>query len=183
MSIVFIGPPAAGKSRAGRRLARRLGATYIDTDRRIVAEHGPIADIFEAAGETAFRELERETVAASLDAAQIVSLGGGAVCDERTQALLAGHTVVQVLASRAAIEQRITGNAKRPLIKSIDDWQRIYDGRRAIYERLADVTFDTSFRPMSGVVDDIEGWLREHRPDATRPRPTVDHEQKGSTAP
>lgn len=167
MSIVFIGPPAAGKSRAGRRLARRLGLSYVDTDRSIVAEHGPIADLFAAHGEAAFRDIERAVVAQSLTEAEVLSLGGGAVCDEQTQRLLEQHTVVQVLASRPAIEQRITGNAKRPLIKSIDDWQRIYDSRRAIYDRLADVTIDTSFRPMSAVVDDIEAWLREHRPAAS----------------
>lgn len=178
MSIVFIGPPAAGKSRAGRRLARRLGLSYIDTDRQIVAEHGPIPDIFASAGEAAFREIERLAVAAALDEAEVVSLGGGAVCNDRTQALLANHTVVQVLASRAAIEQRITGNTKRPLITGIDDWQVIYDRRREIYERLADVTFDTSFRPMSGVVDDIETWLREHRA-AGASAPTDTDETKG----
>lgn len=160
MSIVFIGPPAAGKSRAGRRLARRLGLSFVDTDKRIVAAHGSIADLFAAHGEPAFRDLERETVASSLAEAEVVSLGGGACVDPSTQALLAQHTVVQVVASPLAIERRISGNARRPLIRSIDDWRAIYERRREIYDRLADATFDTSFRPMSAVVDDIERWLR-----------------------
>jgi len=33
MSLVFIGPPAAGKSRAGKRVAQRLRASYADTDK------------------------------------------------------------------------------------------------------------------------------------------------------
>lgn len=172
MSVVFIGPPAAGKSRAGRRLARRLGVTYADTDSVIVAEHGPISELFSASGEVAFRAIERDTVVRALRDAEVVSLGGGAVVDEATQALLREHIVIQVIASPAAIEQRISGNTKRPLIKSIDDWKAIYERRRGIYERLADVTFDTSFRPMSRVVDDIEAWLRKHDSekygDATR---------------
>lgn len=159
MSIVFIGPPAAGKSRAGRRLARRLGRSFADTDRLIVAAHGPISDFFEQHGEAAFRDIERETVARALVAHEVVSLGGGAVVDPSTQALLAQHTVIQVLASPAAIEQRITGNAKRPLIRSLADWREIYERRREIYDRLADATFDTSFRPMSRVVDEIESWV------------------------
>ena len=40
MSVVLIGPPAAGKSRAGRRLAKMLTASYVDTDKVIVARHG-----------------------------------------------------------------------------------------------------------------------------------------------
>ncbi|MGO2112554.1 MAG: shikimate kinase [Pseudoclavibacter sp.] len=166
MSLVFIGPPAAGKSRAGRRLARRLGASYTDTDRSIVADHGPISELFATKGEAEFRALERDYVAAALESSDVVSLGGGAVMDEQTQALLASHTVIQVLASPAAIEQRISGNTKRPLIKSIDDWRAIYDRRRETYDRLAQVTFDTSFRPMSRVVDDIESWLQESRHEA-----------------
>lgn len=162
MAVVFIGPPAAGKSRAGRRLARRLGRTYADTDKLIVAAHGPIADLFAAHGEAAFRAIERDTVATALRDADVVSLGGGAVMDASTQALLDGHTVVQVVASPAAIEQRISGNTKRPLLKSIDDWVALYERRRDTYDRLADATFDTSFRPMSRVVDDIERWLQTH---------------------
>lgn len=176
MSIVFIGPPAAGKSRAGRRLARRLGLPYVDTDRRIVAEHGPISELFAHSGEAVFREIERETVAAALTDAEVISLGGGAVVDEETQARLREHTVIQVLATPAAIEQRISGNTKRPLIKSIDDWQAIYERRRDIYDRLADVTIDTSFRPMSRVVDDIETWLRAN---GVLAQSTTNHE--GST--
>ncbi|GGA57450.1 shikimate kinase [Pseudoclavibacter endophyticus] len=161
MTIAFIGPPAAGKSRAGRRLARRLGASYADTDRRIAADHGPISELFATRGEAAFRALERDYVARALREVEVVSLGGGAVMDDATQALLGHHTVIQVLASPAAIEQRISGSTKRPLIKSLDDWRAIYERRREVYERLADATFDTSFRPMSRVVDDIEAWLRE----------------------
>ena len=41
--LVLIGPPGAGKTRLGKRVARILRSDFIDTDRRIVAQHGPIA--------------------------------------------------------------------------------------------------------------------------------------------
>nr|WP_244632582.1 shikimate kinase [Microbacterium sp. Se63.02b] len=41
---------AAGKTSVGRRVARRLGVAFIDTDKRIVAEHGPIPGIFAEQG-------------------------------------------------------------------------------------------------------------------------------------
>ncbi|MGG1909916.1 shikimate kinase [Microbacterium sp. NRRL B-14842] len=44
---------AAGKTSVGRRVARRLGVAFIDTDKRIVAAHGPIPEIFATHGEGA----------------------------------------------------------------------------------------------------------------------------------
>ncbi|WP_371030257.1 shikimate kinase [Pseudoclavibacter sp. JSM 162008] len=162
MSVVLIGPPAAGKSRAGRRLAKVLGASYADTDKVIVARHGAIPDIFAAHGEVEFRRLERDVIAEHLETTEVLSLGGGAVMDAETQSRLDGHTVVLLTASPAAITERITGNSKRPLITGIESWTQIYEARRETYERLADVSFDTSFRPMVRVVDDIAEWLEQN---------------------
>ncbi|RIJ00187.1 AAA family ATPase, partial [Clavibacter michiganensis subsp. insidiosus] len=46
MPVVLIGPPGAGKTTVGRRVAKALGVPFTDTDRAIVAAHGSIADIF-----------------------------------------------------------------------------------------------------------------------------------------
>ncbi|MEO8907496.1 MAG: shikimate kinase, partial [Microbacteriaceae bacterium] len=94
MSIVLIGPPAAGKSRVGKRLARRLGLAYVDTDAMIVRDHGAIADIFAVHGEERFRALERTAVEVALREDAVVSLGGGAVLDPLTQNDLRGRVVV-----------------------------------------------------------------------------------------
>lgn len=164
MSIVLIGPPAAGKSRAGRRLSKRLGGSYADTDKVIVAEHGPIIEIFRQHGEPEFRRIEREVVAEALATHDVVSLGGGAPMDALTQALLESdaHTVVLLTARPEAIAERIGADSKRPLITGIDSWNEIYARRRETYERLADISFDTSFRPMTRIADDIIAWLEEH---------------------
>ncbi|MBF4459338.1 MULTISPECIES: shikimate kinase [unclassified Pseudoclavibacter] len=161
MSVVLIGPPAAGKSRAGRRLAKVLDVSYVDTDKVIVARHGAIPEIFVEHGETEFRRLERDVIAEHLETTEVLSLGGGAVMDAQTQSRLGGHTVVLLTATPAAIAERITGNAKRPLITGIESWTQIYEARRETYERLADATFDTSFRPMVRVVEDIVEWLEQ----------------------
>ena len=65
--LVFIGPSGAGKSRIGRRVARALGVPIADTDKMVVAEFGPIAEIFERDGEPRFRELERAAVERALN--------------------------------------------------------------------------------------------------------------------
>lgn len=162
--VVLIGAPGAGKTRTGKRIARLLGVPHIDTDKRIVAEHGPIAEIFARHGEPYFRELERAAVAAALREPAVVTLGGGAVLDEHTQADLAGLPVVQLTVSAGAVEGRISGG-KRPLVTDgIEAWQALVERRKPLYDRLAQVTFDTSQVPLDRVAERIAHWV-EHRPE------------------
>ena len=161
LPLVFIGPMAAGKTRIGRRVAKALEVPFIDTDQRIVDEHGPITDIFEQHGEEHFRVLERQAVTRALTEQAVVSLGGGAVLDPDTQADLAGCSVVYLSVSARAVGARI-GGAKRPLLKGgIADWKRIYADRRPIYETLAGIRFDTSHRPLDAIADDVVKWTKK----------------------
>jgi len=81
---------AAGKSTIGRHLARELGVPFVDTDDLIVARSGPVARLFERAGEAGFRTAELEAVRAALDGPPgVIALGGGAVTHPPTRALLA----------------------------------------------------------------------------------------------
>jgi shikimate kinase len=159
--LVVIGAPGAGKTRVGKRVARILKVRFIDTDRRIVAAHGPIATIFAERGESWFRQVERAEVAKALSEVGIVSLGGGAVLDPSTQEQLAHHRVALLTVSAEAVEKRITG-AKRPLLKDgIGAWQTLVDSRREIYERLASRSWDTSERPIDQIAAEIAEWVLE----------------------
>jgi shikimate kinase len=159
--VVLIGAPGAGKTRTGKRVARLLGVPFIDTDRRIVASHGPIATIFEQRGEPLFRALEREAVALALREHAVVTLGGGAILDSRTREDLAGKRVVQLSADRAAVERRIAGG-KRPLLKGgVDAWSELVAQRQPIYDSLSQLTIDTSNRPLDSVASEIVTWLSE----------------------
>jgi shikimate kinase len=159
--VVLIGPPGAGKTRLGKRVARILGAPFIDTDKRIVAAHGTIADIFATHGEPHFRALERAVVATALGEEAVVSLGGGSVLDLETRADLAEHPVVLLTVSADAVRGRVTRKGKRPLVSSIEDWTRIFEARRAVYESLADQTWDTSQRPIDAIATEIAEWVKE----------------------
>ncbi|WP_085367750.1 shikimate kinase [Leifsonia sp. NCR5] len=160
MTIVLIGPPAAGKSRIGKRLAARLKVPFVDTDSLIVAEHGPISAIFAEHGEPHFRALERAIVARALGEHGVVSLGGGAVIDQGTQADLADARVVLLTVSPEAIAARI-GNGKRPLVTDVESWKRLVAARTDIYTALADYTADTSTRPIDTIVEEIAAWVEE----------------------
>ena len=162
-TVVLVGPMGSGKTSVGRRVAKRLGVAFIDTDRRVVAEHGRIEDIFATHGEERFRELERAAVRAALAEGGVVSLGGGAITDAGTRELLRDHPVVLLTVSREAVAERIRGSA-RPLLGGDEDpverWARILEERRDWYAEVATVVFDTSRRPMSRIADEIADWRR-----------------------
>ncbi len=89
---VLIGPPGAGKSTIGRRLAQALDLELLDTDVEIERRTGrTIPEIFATDGEPHFRELEEQVVGEALEKHDgILSLGGGAILSERTRTRLAG---------------------------------------------------------------------------------------------
>ncbi|KJL18752.1 Shikimate kinase [Microbacterium oxydans] len=164
-TLVLVGPMAAGKTSVGRRVARRLGVAFIDTDKRIVAAHGPIPAIFEEHGEEYFRELEREAVAGALSDGGVISLGGGAVTTAATRDLLAEHSVVFLTVSPEAVADRLRGSS-RPLLAGEDPlerWKKIFEERRGWYDEVSSATFDTSRRPMQKIADEIVAWKREQR--------------------
>lgn len=156
--IVFIGAPGAGKTRLGKRVARLLATPFIDTDRVITRQYGPIPDIFGAHGEAEFRRIERAAVVEALGEDAVVSLGGGAILDPHTQVDLASHRVALVTVSAAAVAARI-GGSKRPLSRDLDAWSALVASRRDIYERLATATWDTSSRPIDHIAAEIADWI------------------------
>jgi shikimate kinase len=159
--VVLIGAPGAGKTRTGKRLAKLLDVPLVDTDSRIVEAHGPIADIFDVHGEGHFRALERTEVARALRERAIVTLGGGAVLDPETQADLAGLRVVQLMVDVEAVEERITGG-KRPLVRDgVEAWAALVAQRQPIYDRLSQLTIDTSHVPLDSVAQTIADWLED----------------------
>jgi len=159
--VVLVGPMGAGKTRVGKRVARLLDAGFTDTDKVVVAEHGPIAAIFAEHGEPRFRELERAAVSAALTTSDVVSLGGGAVLDADTREDLAAQRVVFLTVSARAVESRL-GDGKRPLLRNgISDWQRIFDERRDLYDAVADLEIDTSHRGYDSIAEEVAAWLKE----------------------
>lgn len=162
-TLVLVGPMGAGKTSVGRRVARRLGVPFVDTDKRIAAAHGPIPEIFAAHGEEHFRALESAAVAEALAHDGVVSVGGGAVTTAATRALLQGHPVAFLTVTPDAVARRIRGGG-RPLLAGDDPlarWAQIFEERRGWYEEVADAVFDTSRRPMQRIAEEIATWRRE----------------------
>lgn len=112
-----------GKSTIGRRLAKRLGLDFIDSDDAIEDAAGfPAGEVFERYGEASFRDGERRLVARLVEGSvRVIATGGGAFVDPQTRLLLNQRAItiwlnapVEVLAERTA--RRDT----RPLLKGPD---------------------------------------------------------------
>jgi shikimate kinase len=162
--LVVIGPPGAGKSTVGRLVAERLGVPFVDTDDLVETRAGrTIPEIFVEDGEPTFRDLERAAAVDVLASADgVVSLGGGAVMDPRTEADLAGHSVVFLDVGIADAARRVGFGQGRPLlgINPRAQWTRLMQDRRAVYERVADFVVDTAGRGPDEVADDVVARLR-----------------------
>ncbi|MDQ0747130.1 shikimate kinase [Streptomyces africanus] len=148
--IVLVGPMGVGKSTVGQLLAGRLGAGYRDTDDDIVAAQGrTIAEIFVEEGEPAFRAIEKQAVREALAGHDgVLALGGGAVLDPDTRALLAGQRVVYLSMDVEEAVKRTGLNAARPLlaINPRKQWRELMEARRHLYEEVATAVVATDGR-------------------------------------
>ncbi|KOG32252.1 shikimate kinase [Streptomyces resistomycificus] len=148
--VVLVGPMGVGKSTVGRLLAERLGVGYRDTDDDIVAEQDrSIAEIFVDEGEPAFRAIEKRAVHRALaEHDGILALGGGAILDEDTRALLAGQRVVYLSMDVEEAVKRTGLNAARPLlaVNPRKQWRELMEARRHLYEGIATAVVSTDGR-------------------------------------
>ncbi|OBK11226.1 shikimate kinase [Mycobacterium asiaticum] len=154
---VLVGLPGSGKSTIGRRLAKALGVSMLDTDAAIEQQTGrTIADIFATDGEREFRRIEEEVIRSALaEHDGVLSLGGGAVTSPGVCAALAGHTVVYLEISAAEGIRRTGGNTVRPLLAGPDraeKFRELMSNRVPLYRRVATIRVDTNRRNPGAVV-------------------------------
>ncbi|MFZ5863302.1 MAG: 3-dehydroquinate synthase [Nitrospirota bacterium] len=164
-NVVLLGAMGSGKSTVGRRLAERLGLSFVDTDVLVErAARRSIAQIFKEDGEPKFRSLERRAVAAALAGRrQVIATGGGSVLDPSTRARLkrAGITI-WLQASPEAAADRLQGNGDRPLLatgRSVDTLRRLL-AQREPYYREALMHVETSGRSVEDVTSAIVARLQ-----------------------
>ena len=176
MDIVLVGLPGSGKTAAGRRLARRHDAAFVDLDEAIAAAAGrPIPAIFAAEGEAGFRARERAAVA-SLGPAdpapglrRVVATGGGAPIDPRNRWLLyRGRRAAWLDGPAEVLAQRVRRSANpRPLFDGRDPIGRMRELAAARARFYAPALRVNGIIGVAGIVAALERHLDEPLPAGT----------------
>lgn len=155
-AIVLVGPMGAGKTTLGKKLAKRLGAKFADTDRLIGARHGSISRIFEKHGEDHFRRLETKALEHALAEFDVIATGGGVVLRPENRELISPHRVIFLDTDSENVLGKINLD-KRPLLKDDPEaWQRIYQDRVELYREVADATLFTGSKPIRTLIAELE---------------------------
>lgn len=150
-NIFLVGFMCAGKTSAGRLLARRLGRPFADSDRLVEKTAGrTVLAITAASGLAAFRKLEAAQVKElSGGNGKVVALGGGVYPSGKWRSRLAAGVTVFLYCGWEALEPRLKKfRAGRPLLagpweKAAARAKRLYAERLPHYRR-ADIVTDIS---------------------------------------
>jgi len=163
-SVVLVGMMGSGKSSIGRRLALRLGVSFVDADTEIEQAAGmTIPDIFSVRGESEFRAGEARVILRLLEGGpQVLSTGGGAFMNANTRAAIAAKGVsVWLNAQFEVLMKRIRRRHDRPLLKTEDPaatLRKLMAERYPIYA-LADLTVESRDVSHDRIVDEIVSAL------------------------
>jgi shikimate kinase len=163
--ICLVGMMGAGKTTVGKRLARRLGWSFVDADRELEARLGvSIPTIFDLEGEAGFRRRESEVIFDLAERqATVLATGGGAVISPDNRRVLReqGH-VIYLRASAADLWHRLRRDTTRPLLRTPNPRARIETlvrEREPMYQEVAHQVVDTGRQPVDRVVDTLLAQL------------------------
>ena len=161
---VVVGAPGAGKTTVGGAVAGLLGVPFVDSDAIIEERAGkPIPEIFFDDGEDAFRALERSAISDALSGFNgILALGGGAILNEATRALLADQTVVYLSVELSDAVKRVGLGAGRPLlaVNPRATLKYLLDQRRPLYAEVATYTVATDGRAPEEIAAEVAALLK-----------------------
>lgn len=158
-NIILIGMPGSGKSVVAQALGQRLHRPVIETDAEIVKSAGKtIPEIFERSGEAEFRRLETlEMQASGKLSERIISTGGGVVTVEENYQYLHQNGVI-VWLERDTSKLPTDG---RPISQK-SNLNELYEKRKPMYERFADIKIDnngTVYETVEKIIQEIEGSI------------------------
>jgi len=139
-NIVFTGFMGVGKTTIGKRVAKKLYRSFIDTDDAIEEAFGMTpAEVFTTYGEKTFRDKEREIVTrlCTEQKLHVISLGGGAFMqDEIRKVCLEKCIVIYLDLSWEHWKDRIGLIIdSRPVLKdrSLDEIEELFYKRQEYY--------------------------------------------------
>jgi len=157
--LVLSGYMGAGKTSVGRRVASRLGRTFVDVDREIEDRAGmAIPEIFSRRGELWFRRTE-ETVIRELLAGEagVLALGGGSLESAKTRDLVSRVADVVWLRTSVEVAWARVKDSDRPLASDRPRFERRALAREEGYRSAAGLEVDAD-GPPEDVAARVSAW-------------------------
>jgi shikimate kinase len=129
----------SGKTMVARELAQQLNCEWVDLDDLITKQEGRTpSEIIDQDGEEKFRETETQMLrkVLSADSERVIAAGGGAWTIADNRDLIAKHEALAVWlhAPFDLCWRRIRDGGDRPLARSREAAQKLYDARLPIYQ-------------------------------------------------
>ena len=160
-NIILIGFMGCGKSTMARLLSETTGAKLIEMDETIEADAGmTINEIFEAYGETHFRDLETKLIRRiAEEGGAVVSCGGGAILrPENVACMKENGKIIYLSATPETIFQRVRHSTNRPLLNgnmNVEYISSLMEKRLPHYLAAADITIVVDDREKQDVLNDL----------------------------
>ena len=120
-SVVLIGLMGTGKSAVGKKLSKKLGVSFSDSDKKIEKFVGnSVAQIFKGSGEAHFRNLEEKVFCELFESGpHIISSGGGTILSARARKFISNRSYsIWLKSDEEKILSRINKKNNRPLLST-----------------------------------------------------------------
>jgi len=165
--VALVGLRGAGKSTLGALLAERMGAPFIELDRRIEQESGvKLSAVFDLYGPAGFHRMEREALERVLETNErfVLATGGSLVNEPETFSRLrsACYTVWLKAKPEDHMHRVIAQGDKRPMAGSqwaMADLRKILAGREPLYEK-ADASVNTSGKTVKQAAAELAACVK-----------------------
>ena len=153
MRLIIIGPMASGKSVVGRKLSKRMGLDFFDTDDCIEKKAGAeISWIFDVEGEQKFRDREFEVLTSLIKKENcVISTGGGIVLRKDNREIIKKGTGIYLEASIQSQLERTMNDKHRPLLQRAQNKEEtlreIAKLRNPLYLKCSDIVIKETNNP------------------------------------
>lgn len=155
-----------GKSTIGKKLASRLGVSFIDCDQELERRNGvTVSTIFDIEGEAGFRKRETRLLAELAEQhIGVIATGGGVVSQEANRALLKKQGgVIYLNATVDLLWSRLRYCKNRPLLEADNPKEvlrRLHQLRDPLYREVATLVVSVGKGSAMNSVRKIENILR-----------------------
>ena len=170
MNVTLIGMAGAGKSYIGKRLADRLGHTFLDIDSVLEEMHGEkVEKILEELGDEKFIETEEKAIisATSGKDRHVFSPGGSSIYEQDAMRHLGNIShIVFLKVPFSVIEKRIGHSpARLGRVVGLGDksFEELYNERTALYEKYAHHSIESEKLTADETVQAIVDFLNKKR--------------------